>query len=406
MSKWYKINLKPLSSYFFGQELNAEIGNKQSYFQKSAIFPQQSTLLGMLRHQLLLQHGLAKPKVSGATGNPKFLIGDVGFKPDLVFQNYGIIEKLSPVFFQRNGSGHYFLSSKEIVNDNDSECELLTGGEIQYNDIYGRLIRSVNLFYVKDSQKKAFTSKLSFCEYLTDIIGGDKQSISNVVKKVTQVGVYKHTSRSDIGSDNAEAYFKRNSIQFGKLNTIDTAVLERSGIFEKYSEIPLNPAFELAEDWSFAFYVQLSDAKTFSTESPRVVAMGKEQSIFLMTVTDMEELIITSWLDTKESSNKLVKIVLLSDSYIHEDKLLENTLLINGETLRFRSFSRDYSLPGKGIEYTNFARLNFSDKSDCYHLLKRGSVIYTKHPTEISKQINSHNQWRKIGYNHFIIKNS
>lgn len=100
MSKWYKINLKPLAPYFFGQELNAELGNKQSYYQKSAIFPQQSTLLGLIRHQLLLQHGLAKPRVTGATGNPKDLVGSVGFKPETIIPDYGKIEKLSPVFFQ------------------------------------------------------------------------------------------------------------------------------------------------------------------------------------------------------------------------------------------------------------------------------------------------------------------
>ena len=51
----YLIKLKPLDTFFFGQEnkyrkklKDKEIVTEADYFQKSAYFPQQTTLLGML----------------------------------------------------------------------------------------------------------------------------------------------------------------------------------------------------------------------------------------------------------------------------------------------------------------------------------------------------------------------
>jgi len=405
MSKWYKINLKPLAPYFFGQELNAELGNKQSYYQKSAVFPQQSTLLGLIRHQILLQHGLAKPRVAGATGNPKDLVGSVGFKPETIIPDYGKIEKLSPVFFQLNGSGHYFLNSKDVVIDDGKEYKLMAGSEVEYNDINGRKANSIKLHYYNNSNLAVpYLLKFPFSEYLNDITGDKEIGLSQVVKNSRQVGVFKHVSRDFSESDTTEAYLKRDFKNLGILKDINNAVLETNGIDEKYSERPLNDRFELAEDWSFSFYIQLSDSTTLSTDSPRIVLMGKEQSVFQISITDNKDHIDTTWLDPIGTSGPISKIILLSDAYIPENQLLEKSLLVNGETVRFRSFSRDISALGNKEDKTNFARLSFSEKSDCYHLLKRGSVIFTKDALEIAKVLISQTNWRNIGYNYFILK--
>ena len=52
----YRIELKPVETFFFGGEIT--FGNFQNYLVKSNFFPQQTTLLGMVRKRLLDQYGL------------------------------------------------------------------------------------------------------------------------------------------------------------------------------------------------------------------------------------------------------------------------------------------------------------------------------------------------------------
>ena len=54
----YKINLKPLDWFFFGGEHTFNNGENESYIARSNHMPQQTTLLGMVRYQLLKQKGL------------------------------------------------------------------------------------------------------------------------------------------------------------------------------------------------------------------------------------------------------------------------------------------------------------------------------------------------------------
>jgi len=56
------ITLKPLMPFFFGYENT--FGKKgTTYYVKSALFPQQSAILGMLRREILLQAGLLTRKL-------------------------------------------------------------------------------------------------------------------------------------------------------------------------------------------------------------------------------------------------------------------------------------------------------------------------------------------------------
>ena len=62
------IQLAPLSDFFFGGEATFGQGQNQHYFVRSNPWPQQTTLLGMLRYELLksapLAFDLAKDKIN------------------------------------------------------------------------------------------------------------------------------------------------------------------------------------------------------------------------------------------------------------------------------------------------------------------------------------------------------
>jgi CRISPR-associated protein Cmr3 len=57
----YLIKLYPIDRYFFGSDVTFGADNS-NYFVRSVYFPQQTTLLGMLRYYLLLQNNMLDDK--------------------------------------------------------------------------------------------------------------------------------------------------------------------------------------------------------------------------------------------------------------------------------------------------------------------------------------------------------
>jgi len=392
MSKWYKINLLPLGPYFFGQELSAELGNKQSYFQRSAVFPQQSTLLGLLRHQILLQHGLAKPAMNLSPAvNASGLIADEGFVPGKTssVSKYGKIEKLSPVFFQKNNQGHYFLNDREFVGDDEQKFKLIPGEEISYDSLSVKA-KSTLALKCKNAATppvvKDYSNKDLFTEELWEIGDTDHVKLDEVIQDAAQVGVYNYQKRDGEANEKDAAYFKR--------------VYKNAGATEKLPDSKSGEEFcrkQLDSAWTFAFYVEMSDDITLTAGESRVAIMGKEQSAFLIKISDEPDNIDTSWMNTVPALG-LQKLVLLSDAFVDEKVLLANSKLINGATVRFRSFSKNLS---HSFLHNN---LKHADKSECYHLLKRGSVIFTESAGAIAKHLEEQTNWRTIGNNYFTIK--
>jgi CRISPR-associated protein Cmr3 len=93
------IRLKPLGFYFFGGNITF---SDDSYIATSRKFPQQTTILGMLRKTLLLQNNLLSIKRKGMWVDDyvsaKKLVGDMNFSLDHDF-SLGVIKKISPLFF-------------------------------------------------------------------------------------------------------------------------------------------------------------------------------------------------------------------------------------------------------------------------------------------------------------------
>ena len=87
----YTVILEPLAPFFFGGERTfGKRGDERngSYLARSEYFPQQSALLGMLRRELMIQHGLLTRKIRGEWGSEphkaaaKKLVGGEKFDPD------------------------------------------------------------------------------------------------------------------------------------------------------------------------------------------------------------------------------------------------------------------------------------------------------------------------------------
>jgi len=109
----YLVTLKPLEPFLFGgNQTFGTLGDKEagSYLVTSRQFPQQTALLGMLRKELMTQAGLLTRKRRGEWVDKHKnvdAINLVGYEKfsmnEKALQDFGVIERLSPVFLMKNG---------------------------------------------------------------------------------------------------------------------------------------------------------------------------------------------------------------------------------------------------------------------------------------------------------------
>ena len=111
----YLIKLFPTGKFFFGGEMTFQVGDDErdsfnsqyaSYIIKSEKFPQQTSLLGMLRFLLLrksdyfdCQHNKIKSECKDDVGK---LIGKTSFMKGKT-GGYGKINRIGPCFLMKNG---------------------------------------------------------------------------------------------------------------------------------------------------------------------------------------------------------------------------------------------------------------------------------------------------------------
>jgi CRISPR type III-B/RAMP module-associated protein Cmr3 len=124
MTQPYLITFTPVGPFFFGTERSFYEG----YFAVSSLFPSSLTVLGCLRHSILRSNGITVTygsfptqtadvkKLSGLVAHDFFGNGD----PD-----FGVIERLSPVFLVRQGHAH-----KDIYFPLPADIEM-AGGKLR-----------------------------------------------------------------------------------------------------------------------------------------------------------------------------------------------------------------------------------------------------------------------------------
>lgn len=121
----YMIRLKPVGEYFFGGEVTFGEGSEQNYYVHSNRLPQVSTLLGVVRYEILRQRNLLSYDVKNKDVLDKVgkLIGHQGFTMIQGVDGYGIIHQLSPLFVERRETGRFYtpmpLDYKQDVKFDD-----------------------------------------------------------------------------------------------------------------------------------------------------------------------------------------------------------------------------------------------------------------------------------------------
>lgn len=376
MSVYYKISLQPLAPFFFGEDTNAELGNKQNYFQKSMQFPAQTTLLGMLRHHLLMKKGWAFPKVNTPTNDDIInLIGLHGFQPD-ADNKFGVIERISPVFITKDNQGHYFLCNKLKIKLKETEVEVAyrldSGNSFSF--------ASTNENFVLSANGNKLTDKDNFVEELRNLDDHSTIKTDEVFGISLRSGNTKIAYRDELSEDNA--YYR---FQYARFKQTEEIVKDKP--FNKRKICKSAGSLLLKDNYQFAFYADLTD-ESLEDGYDGYILMGKEQSVFKLTIQKM---------DTKpllfQSLKSGKRLWLLSPLKPESEQSFQQKIQFAcADNVVLRSFTKGID-ENKSTERWNF---NLPQKSGGTNMYQRGGILYMNDQSSIKAD-----NWSKIGYNYF-----
>lgn len=389
-SKRYLVTLTPLGKYFFGGEntfvpaaKSAKNESRSNYFARSKPYPQQTTVLGMLRYAILLRLDSLNEKAV----NQKHLIGAYGFKTNYEGA-YGMLQTLSPVFLLEGDhiNGKYWLEAGKdwqkyfVYNEAKDKVYEPTGSKPslrakQEKVMFSLLDSSPALLTIKKptpNGAERFDPKETYGSYLKNYYNPEEYlSSDEFFKEATQVGVKKHYKH--LQAD--EGFFKQTY-------------------------------FKLKEDVAFAFYVDAETEKGFDLSSldGSFCPMGADGSEFRLAVKLIDENGKDVFKDIEERNQREkdspVKITLLSDAMV-DNSLFPHCRFAISDSKDFRHIettvdTQKYHNIGKPIDTAKRSATK-------YHLLAAGSVLYPHNTTEVTKHLNKI-PFRNIGYNHYIIE--
>lgn len=219
-NKTYFITLTPQQLFFFG----GEQGEKADYFLKGSFIPQQTALLGLVRHQILLQNKL--------------------------MNNNKIIDNNEAVNWIGSSSFEYNKESKFGKIDSISPCYLVKDDGVQkkylpsYPSYIDGLKKSGDNYFLPN-----YDPKVHYPTTWRELGGNGILTEQDCVEEVERIGVDKNYS----GKTENDSFFKQIWLKM------------RKGI-------------------SFGFYLTITDDVELSNA---MVTFGKESSPFFMQVQEM-----------------------------------------------------------------------------------------------------------------------
>ncbi len=372
MSK-YIITLKPTDAYFFGQEIVRVLGNKQSYFQHSADLPQQTTLLGMLRYQILKQNKQIPLKnyslACKLVGKKSFIVGNDSNV------DFGVIKSISPLFLieEDDENNPYFLFDKRFSKSEENLQSLFIEESSKCDVVNGFNLYNRKAYILKSDDNNIYSPKDGFWSGYMDL-GNDSNKIDTgeLFKSQIKVGINKNSNGAIL--DNA--FYK-----------MEYKMMEKH--------------------WAMAFIADVDCTEMeFLRECEDFAFMGKERSLFRMSVKKVNENKLADKIErcdkipTNNNSDEIFRVTFLSDCFVEDEKdFYNNSLFANIETVHFRNLS-----------YIMEEGNNYSEKptkSRGYNLIKRGSEVFTNEIQSLNNIIKGGHiskQFYKIGYNHTLIE--
>ncbi len=272
-NKKYLVEIIPTGYYFFGSERTFKTNQQDkygeavtNYFAESNSLPQQTAVLGLLRHTLLALYN----RLDVANELKNEIIGQEHFSLHKD-SNYGLIEAISPLVILKNSADNYLMPAGF--------------NQQQYNNVSVDLVYQAAEEVVYSNQLKITSPTLSNFEYkeYVETIWKDKNnkkySNDDIFKTITKVGVDKN--KPD------EAFYKQTF-------------------------------YGLKENFSFGVWVSFSNSLDGTKLKDILMPFGADQGLFkLKFKTDIPNPFEISEAIKEDYSCK--EIILLSDTWVEED---------------------------------------------------------------------------------------
>jgi CRISPR-associated protein Cmr3 len=367
----YLVKIKPVEHFFFGVEKVGNLGNRKPYFLETTEFPQQTSILGLLRYLLLLKEDKLGSNLASDT-TVADLIGKESFSafPPKELE-YGKIKTLSPVFIIGENDTAYFARPLDwdykFVKKN-------IGCRVSYG------VKDSILDYVPFLEN--YVAKEGIDPYLINSNGEsiplmyDEDKKTGVLRKQVKAGNQKNPERfvvleKEKAEAKNEAYYKQEFLY-----------MEKPYAYACVAEIDMD---------------KLEDFKT-------VLPFGGERSSFSISFTELKDTkSVEEYYFKKQPQNNYLKIELTSDAYV-EQAILNHTSFAVCDTIGFRNL-KTKTTTGNYSRISRDKDHNSAELSDQLQLLKRGSVLFfdsVDKMTEAEELLQKGKEhFTKIGYNQY-----
>ena len=388
------IELTPLTDFFFGGEATFGQDANRHYFVRSNLWPQQTSLLGMLRYELLksepLAFDLVKDKITNKAAAAE-LIGLHGFD-GITDEAFGIIEGLSPVFLLSPEGVPYFLRSQMFLKDSEKTClEQTSKSEQNFREMNllsnAQLVSKAGYQLMHSTKEKAtsqsYDGKSQFEETLIALNGdilplhfdADAKDSKGIFVRVHKTGNRKEYD----GSTDDSGFFKQD---FFRLQTgWRFALLVEFNTEELPTAFGMNRSIQLgAERRTFRLKIGLPPTAPFADISFQQNHFAGFDALY--------------GADPDAMQTHLSQTTLLSDAQAESD-IYGWTEFAISEAINFRHLKTNMQDPNTAWKQGS------EPKSQRRQLLRRGSVFWSESPQDLESQLQKATAFRRIGYNYF-----
>lgn len=339
----YQIHITPLEYFFFGSEKhNADLTT--NYFVESQPYPQQTTLLGLLRFFLLQKNGLITGKSINNQAAAKNLIGHESFDfcNKIEKDTFGKIKNISPLYFS-NGKKRFFFAPLDIKFKMGKAFQLTHQG--------------------KDFNAKDHAPLVQ--HYLISEDFADIFKLDCIVRDYAQVG----NEKGEKGQTKENAFYKQN--------------MKR-----------------LENDWSFVIDAEIEEE--ISVNESYFLPFGGEKCFFKLSF-QKKNAFNPQYPTSKHERNGFFPLLCLSDCFVAGEKIKQLPFAVNNY-VSFRNFRSNVSTKNFDALKKDEKIDDSQIRSSRYQILQRGSVLYFTNETDrddFAKEMKAQNGF-SIGFNHVL----
>lgn len=344
-----------MGKFFFGGDMTFTVNGKDtdftSYIIRSNKFPQQTSLLGMLRFLVLRNDkDVFDSSTLDITNRDKAnaLIGTKSFETSGNKGSFGVIESISPCFIQ--------------LKVEDDKWETLS-----------LVPKDANL-------------KVDFSESTKAVLNGVEVEIPQTDYNPKE---YHETSYKTKGSNQTikESEIFVEDINNGINRDIHTGKTDDNALFKQVS-------YRLKEGFRFAFYAEV-DLDKITEYNGQVVFVGADNSQFVIGISECEQ---------QEEETKGNTVTLLSPAYLTQEDFASARFAIT-DTIPFKCMKTKTETVRS---YNKRYEKNVMEYSKKLSLYATGSVFYFNSESDAStftNNLKAHADFYQIGYNHYQVTN-